>query len=70
MAYYNSQMAVWESIIEPNEREKANGLTEYGPWELNFSMCAEKITDDTTMGTTENSIVTQKKVFISLNNAK
>lgn len=47
MAYYNSTMAVWEPIIEPNEREKSNGLTEYGPWELNFSMKIEKNQDDT-----------------------
>lgn len=48
MAYYNSTMAVWEPLIEPNEREKANGLTEYGPWELNFSMKIEKNLDETT----------------------
>lgn len=48
MAYYNSTMAVWEPLIEPNEREKSNGLTEYGPWELNFSMKIEKNLDETT----------------------
>lgn len=48
MAYYNSSMAVWEPIIEPNEREKSNGLLEYGPWELNFSLKIEKTLDDTT----------------------
>lgn len=42
MAYYNSTLAVWEPLIEPNEREKVNGLTEYAPWELNFSMKIEK----------------------------
>lgn len=46
MAYYNSSMAVWEPIIEPNEREKSNGLSEYGPWELNFSLKIEKNLDD------------------------
>lgn len=45
MAYYNSTMAVWEPLIEPNEREKPNGLYEYGPWELNFSMKIEKNID-------------------------
>ncbi|XP_037042887.1 vacuolar protein sorting-associated protein 13-like, partial [Bradysia coprophila] len=48
MAYYNSSMAVWEPIIEPNEREKSNGLSEYGPWELNFSLKIEKNLDDNT----------------------
>lgn len=42
MAYYNSALAVWEPLIEPNEREKTNGLTEYGPWELNFNLNIEK----------------------------
>lgn len=42
MAYYNSTLAVWEPLIEPNEREKPNGLTEYAPWELNFSLKIEK----------------------------
>lgn len=42
MAYYNSVLAVWEPLIEPNERERSNGLTEYGPWELNFNLNIEK----------------------------
>lgn len=42
MAYYNSTLAVWEPLIEPNEREKPNGLTEYEPWELNFNLKIEK----------------------------
>lgn len=46
MAYYNSIMAVWEPLIEPNEREKPNGLTEYHPWELNFSLKIEKPVED------------------------
>lgn len=46
MAYYNSIMAVWEPLIEPNEREKPNGLTEYQPWELNFSLKIEKPVED------------------------
>lgn len=41
-AFYNSTLAVWEPLIEPNEREKSNGLTEYEPWELNFSLKIEK----------------------------
>lgn len=41
MAYYNSSMAVWEPLIEPNERERANGLVEYRPWELNFNLKIE-----------------------------
>lgn len=39
-------MAVWEPLIEPNEREKPNGLTEYHPWELNFSLKIEKPVED------------------------
>lgn len=38
MAYYNSILAVWEPLIEPNERVKPNGLSEYHPWELNFNL--------------------------------
>lgn len=54
MAYYNSSLAVWEPLIEPNEREKANGLSEYGPWELNFSLKIEKNLDDSSgQGITE-----------------
>lgn len=46
MAYYNSIMAVWEPLIEPNERERPNGLNEYQPWELNFSLKIEKPVED------------------------
>lgn len=42
IAYYNTVMAVWEPLLEPNERQKSNGLTEYGPWELNFNLKIEK----------------------------
>lgn len=42
MAYYNSVLAVWEPLIEPNERLKSNGLTDYGPWELNCNLSIEK----------------------------
>lgn len=42
MAYYNSVLAMWEPLIEPNERVKSNGLTEYGPWELNLNVSIEK----------------------------
>lgn len=38
MAYYNSILAVWEPLIEPNESVKPNGSTEYNPWELNFNL--------------------------------
>lgn len=46
MAYYNSGLAVWEPLIEPNERERPNGLSEYGPWELNFNLKIEKNADE------------------------
>lgn len=46
MNYYNSTLAVWEPIVEPNEREIANGLTETVPWELNFSLLIDKSIDD------------------------
>lgn len=42
MAFYNSTLAVWEPLIEPNERENPNGLTSYAPWELNFNLKIEK----------------------------
>ncbi|XP_055686925.1 intermembrane lipid transfer protein Vps13 isoform X2 [Lutzomyia longipalpis] len=37
MSYYNSILALWEPLIEPNERELPNGLIESGPWELQFT---------------------------------
>lgn len=46
MAYYNSSLAVWEPLIEPNERVKPNGSTEYHPWELNCSLSIEKPVED------------------------
>lgn len=46
MAYYNSTMAVWEPLIEPNERERSDGLTEYHPWQLNFNLKIEKPVED------------------------
>uniref|UniRef100_A0A6B2EM79 Putative vacuolar protein n=1 Tax=Phlebotomus kandelakii TaxID=1109342 RepID=A0A6B2EM79_9DIPT len=44
MSYYNSSLALWEPLIEPNERELPNGLVESGSWELQFNakMCQEK----------------------------
>ncbi|XP_059615380.1 intermembrane lipid transfer protein Vps13 isoform X2 [Phlebotomus argentipes] len=44
MSYYNSSLALWEPLIEPNERELPNGLIESGSWELQFSakMCQER----------------------------
>ncbi|XP_037905174.1 vacuolar protein sorting-associated protein 13 isoform X4 [Hermetia illucens] len=38
MAYYNSALAVWEPLIEENERKLQNGLTSYGPWELSLNV--------------------------------
>lgn len=60
MAYYNSMLAVWEPLIEPNEREKSDGLTEYQPWELNFNLKIEKAAESSV---TENEPKT--KVTIS-----
>uniref|UniRef100_A0A1L8DVL7 Putative vacuolar protein n=1 Tax=Nyssomyia neivai TaxID=330878 RepID=A0A1L8DVL7_9DIPT len=37
MSYYNSILALWEPLIEPNERELPSGLIESGPWELQFT---------------------------------
>ncbi|XP_055701182.1 intermembrane lipid transfer protein Vps13 isoform X2 [Phlebotomus papatasi] len=37
MSYYNSSLALWEPLIEPNERELPNGLIESGSWELQFN---------------------------------
>lgn len=42
MAYYSSVLAVWEPLIEPNESERPSGLTENGPWELNFNLKIEE----------------------------
>ena len=36
MSYYNSQLALWEPLIEPVEQVK-DGRVYHGPWEL----CAE-----------------------------
>lgn len=38
VSYFNSSLALWEPLIELNERETPNGTSEYGPWELSFSM--------------------------------
>ncbi|GAB0096265.1 Vacuolar protein sorting-associated protein 13 [Sergentomyia squamirostris] len=38
MSYYNSSLALWEPLIEPNERELPNGLMESGSWELQFNV--------------------------------
>lgn len=47
MSYYNSVLAVWEPIIEPNERRLASGLVEYVPWQVKFSLDIDKGLDDT-----------------------
>lgn len=46
MSYYNSTLALWEPLIEPNQRENPNGIIEYGPWEMSFSLDIVKDEDD------------------------
>lgn len=48
MSYYNSSLAVWEPIIEPNERETSAGTTETVPWDLGFSLQIDNSIDDPT----------------------
>lgn len=48
MNYYNSSLAVWEPIIEPNERANPAGITETVPWDLSFSMQIDNSIDDPT----------------------
>lgn len=47
MSYYNNQMALWEPLLEPNERELLSGETEPQLWELNFEMAVDKDKDET-----------------------
>lgn len=51
MSYYNSSLALWEPLIEPNESLTSGGLCEYVPWELLFKMeidnhANESVTDN------------------------
>ncbi|XP_055373962.1 intermembrane lipid transfer protein Vps13 [Condylostylus longicornis] len=36
--YFNNSLAVWEPLIEPIEKFQKNGIQEYEPWQLDFSM--------------------------------
>lgn len=42
MSYYNNVIALWEPLIEPVETEMSNGLADYYPWELQFSLEVDK----------------------------
>lgn len=42
MSYYNNVIALWEPLIEPVETEMSNGLSDYYPWELQFSLEVDK----------------------------
>ena len=42
MSYYNNVIALWEPLIEPVETIEPNGLAEYYPWELQFSLEVDK----------------------------
>lgn len=61
MNYYNSSLAVWEPIIEPNERVTLAGTTESVPWDLNFSLLIDDSIDDPTTEEVE----TKTRIVIS-----
>lgn len=46
MSYFNNNVAIWEPMIEPVERELANGDSEYQQWELGFELEVESNKDD------------------------
>ncbi|XP_062132408.1 intermembrane lipid transfer protein Vps13 isoform X1 [Drosophila sulfurigaster albostrigata] len=46
MNYYNQILAEWEPIIELNEVVGRNGVSEYIPWELQFDLTIEKVTNE------------------------
>ena len=46
MNYYNTAMAMWEPLIEPNEMDKQTGVSEYDAWELSFNMSVDANKDN------------------------
>lgn len=50
MSYYNSFLALWEPLIEPNEIILASGMAKSVPWELNFGLSMVDHVDEITNG--------------------
>lgn len=50
VSYYNSNLALWEPLLEPNEVVSTSGLTSKMPWILNLGVNMEDNQDDITNG--------------------
>lgn len=50
ISYYNSSLALWEPLLEPNEIVSPSGLTTKVPWVLNLGVNLEDSMDEITNG--------------------
>lgn len=50
VSYYNSSMALWEPLLEPNEIVSPSGMTSQVPWALNLGVNLEENVDEVTNG--------------------
>lgn len=50
MSYYNSTLAMWEPLLEPNEVVMPNGTTKSTPWTLNLGLNIEDNYDELNNG--------------------
>lgn len=50
VSYYNSSLALWEPLLEPNEIVSPSGLTSKAPWVLNLGVNIEENMDEITNG--------------------
>lgn len=50
VSYYNSSMALWEPLLEPNEIVTPSGMTNKVPWVLNLGVNIQDNVDEITSG--------------------
>lgn len=55
VSYYNSTLALWEPLLEPNEIQTPNGVARKNPWVLNLGINLEENMDEITNGEWEES---------------
>lgn len=61
MQYYNSKLATWEPMVEPNEHIKPNGLSEFDTWTINYAIQMNQHNDDEE----DSSLEADRKISIS-----
>lgn len=61
-SYYNSTLALWEPLLEPNEIQTPNGMMKTNPWVLNLGVNLEENMDEITNGELNDSFDPENRI--------